>query len=68
MIDITRFIDVEDNVIVTCTDGTRIQGVILSVDDEEESGLGEMGISFNSISGGYIGIGQSEIESIEIVG
>ena len=68
MIDITRFIDVEDNVIVTCTDGTRIQGVILSVDDEEESGLGEMSISFNSISGGYIGIGQSEIESIEIVG
>lgn len=68
MIDITRFVDVVDNVIVTCTDGTRLEGVILSVDDEEESGLGEMGISFNPVNGGYIGIGQSEIESIEIVG
>lgn len=67
MINLTDFIDIEDEVKVTLTDGRYIIGVIGSVEDEEESELGEIGISFYSKDGGYIGIGQSEIKSIDIL-
>lgn len=67
MIDLTNYIDIDNEVRVTLNDGRSVIGKIGSVEDEEESELGEIGISFYAKDGGYIGIGQSEIEKIEIV-
>ena len=67
MIDVRNYQDIEDEVRVNFTDGTYTIGRIDSVDDEEESGLGEPGLSFFTRDGNYLGLAQSEISSIEIL-
>lgn len=67
MINVWEYSDL-GRVKVTCTDNQVFIGELTSIDDEEESGLGEDGISIFSESGQYIGIGQSEIESIQRLG
>lgn len=57
----------ESDAKIVCTDGQVIIGDVISVDDEDESGLGEIGISLFTPDGGFIGIGLSEIESISTV-
>lgn len=68
MIDITNYKDIDEEVIITCIDGQVLMGTIGAIEDEEESGLGELGLTLYSENGGYIGIGQSEIDKIEIYG
>jgi hypothetical protein len=48
-------------------DGEVLEGSLTSIDDEEDSGLGECGVSIFTDDGRYIGVGQSEIESIEVL-
>lgn len=67
MINLTEFIDIEDEVRITCIDGQILEGKIGAIEDEEENGLGEIGLTLYSPDGGYYGIGQSEIESINII-
>ncbi len=57
----------DDEIKVTCTDGKIITGQAGEVDDEEESGLGEPGITIYMKDGGWIGIGLSEIDSISVL-
>ena len=57
----------DDAVIITCTDGAVIAGIITSIDDEDDSELGEDGISIFTEDGRYIGLGQSEIKEVEIL-
>ena len=65
MVDLVQF-QYENNLVrVICIDGQIIEGHILSVDDEEESGFNEIGITIVTNYGRYLGIGQSEIKSIE---
>lgn len=69
MIDIKRMIEAYDSdkeVKIVCTDGEVIIGRISSVDDEEESGLGEIGCSLFTPDRRYLGIGISEIDEIII--
>ena len=66
MIDF-RKISVSNKVKVAFADGDSLEGIISSIDDEEESGLGECGISIHTSDGRYIGIGESEVESIEVL-
>ena len=66
MIDYRRM-NVGDKIDILCVDGDRLQGVLVSNDDEEESGLGECGISIHTSDGRYIGIGESEVASIEVL-
>lgn len=68
MIDLVKYQDVDDEVKITFIDGTYLIGKIDQVDDEEESELGEMGLSIFTRDGGYVGIGQSEIKNIELLG
>ncbi len=63
MIDLRECAEM-DIVRIVCTDGEVIVGEITCIDDEEESGLGEIGISVMTQDGRYLGIGLSEIESI----
>lgn len=65
MIKLTDYKDIEGIVTIFCNDGDILKGELLSVDDEEESGLGEIGVTIYS-EGRYIGIGQSEIKNISI--
>lgn len=68
MIDLIPF-QYEDRMVRTiCIDGQTLVGHILSVDDDEESGFNEMGITLVTDYGRYIGIPQSEIERIDIIG
>lgn len=67
MIDLTDFIDIEEQVKITFTDATYLICKIDNVDDEEESGIGEMGLSVFTPDGNYVEIGQSEIKSIEVL-
>ena len=67
MIRVTDYIDLDDEVRIHFTDGQYIEGIIDSVDDEEESELGEMGLSVFTRDGGYVGIGESEIDRIELI-
>lgn len=67
MIDITQYVDVDEKVRITFLDGMYVEGHIESVEDEEESELGELGLSFWTDVGTYMGIGQSEIDKIEIL-
>lgn len=67
MIDImtlNRMYENNADVEITCTDGQVIIGDIVSIDDEEESGLGEIGCSLFTPYGALVGIGLSEIQSI----
>ncbi len=65
MIEVADYIDVDDPVEILFADGTTMLGIIASVEDEEESGLGERGLSFVS-EGRIFGLAESEIESITI--
>jgi hypothetical protein len=67
MIDIIQYVDIVEKVRITFTDDMYVEGHIESVDDEEESELGEPGLSFWTDDGTYMGIGQSEIKRIEII-
>lgn len=67
MIDITQYVDVDEKVRITFLDGMYLEGYIESVEDAEESELGELGLSFWTDDGTFMGIGQSEIKKIEIV-
>lgn len=63
MIDF-KSISVGDKVDILFTDGDSLQGIIVSLDDDEESGLGEDGISIKTPDGQFIGIGESEVKDI----
>ena len=65
--ELIRASESDDDVRVVCTDGQVIVGDIVSVDDEEESGLGEPGISVMTSDGAFIGIGFSEIKRFSIL-
>lgn len=64
MINVWDYSDAEE-VIIECVDGETIKGEITSIDDEEDSGLGEDGISIFTTDGRYLGIAQSEIGKIQ---
>ncbi len=55
-----------DEVLIRFIDGEELIGIITSIDDEDESGLGEDGISISTREGRYVGLGQSEIVSITV--
>ena len=67
MIDLSKYQDIDREVQIFFTDGSSVIGKIDSIDDEEESELGEMGISFFTRDGGYLGIGNSEIKQINVL-
>ena len=64
--DLVKAYESNEDVEIICTNGQVFSGDIVSVDDEEESGLDEPGISLFTPQGGYIGLGISEIESISL--
>lgn len=70
MIDVrtlVHYYEMDSDIEITCTDGQLIVGDIVSVDDEEESGLDEIGCSLFTPEGAFIGVGISEIQSIRAV-
>ena len=66
MIDFTK-INVGDKIQILFVDNEVMNARIVSTDDEEESGLGEDGISVITEDGRYIGIGNSEVDSITFI-
>ena len=50
---------------ITLTDDMYIIGKIISVDDEEDSELGEPGITVLTPEGNFVGLGDSEIKLVE---
>ena len=50
---------------ITFMDGMYILGTIISVDDEEDSELGEPGITILTPEGRFVGLGDSEIKLVE---
>ena len=52
---------------ITLTDGMYIIGKIISVDDEEDSELGEPGITVLTPEGNFFGLGDSEIQTVKPV-
>ena len=52
---------------INLTDGAYIIGKIVSVDDEEDSGLGEPGVTIPYAGGGFVGLGDSEIQKVKPV-
>lgn len=54
----------EEPISILCTDGQTLVGMAGEVDDEEESGVDEPGITLYLEDGGLVEIGLSEIESI----
>ena len=62
--ELSKLNDINDDLEIICTDGQSIIGKVVSIDDEDESGLGECGISLVTRTGDFVGIGQSEIKSI----
>ena len=68
MISIERAMSqIDNNVRVICTDGQIIEGLLESVEDEEESGLGELGIIMMTPYGRCVAIPLSEIQSISTI-
>ena len=65
--DLIRAYESENDAKIICTDGQVVVGDVVSVDDDDESGLGEIGISLFTPDGDFVGVGLSEIESIELV-
>lgn len=63
MIDFDK-IQESDKVKITCVDSEEITGVIVAIDDEEESDIGEIGITVATKDGKHIIIGESEIKEI----
>lgn len=68
MINVWDFQDIDDEVRIDLTDGRYLIGTIISVDDVEESELGEDGITVTSAEGGLMGLKQSEIAKITRTG
>ena len=56
-----------DLVKIECTDGYIIEGEITAIDDEEDSGFEEDGISIMTKDKLWIGLAQSEINSIDVI-
>lgn len=70
MIDLRELVQYEyldDPIRIACTDGQVIIGLPDSVDEEDESGLEEPGITVVLEDGGVVVVGLSEIESITIL-
>lgn len=67
MINVYDYVDTENKIKVEFIDGASVVGFIESVDDEEESELGEPGLTLNAEDGSYIGIAQSEIQNITVL-
>ena len=68
MIDLASFQFESRQIRITCVDGQILDGHVLSVDDAEESGFGELGITIATDYGRYVGVGLSEIQTIDILG
>jgi hypothetical protein len=66
MINVWDYNDEDRLVEIVCLDGQILRGYINSIDDEEDSGLGEEGLSITTNEGLFVGIGQSEIFTIQI--
>lgn len=66
MINVWDYTDYK-RVSIKCVDGEILEGELTSIDDEEESGLGEDAISLFTTDGRYLGVGQSEILSIQVL-
>ena len=60
-------LDVSDYVIITCVDGERLQGTIISMEDEEESGIGEIAVIIATNDKRHVVIGRSEITSTQVI-
>ncbi len=67
MVNVFEYQDIDSEVLITFTDEMCLIGRIDSVDDEEESELGEPGLSVFTRDGMYLGLGQSEIECITVL-
>ena len=52
---------------ITLTDGLYVIGEIISVDDEEDSELGEPGITILTPEGDIVGLRDSEIQMVNPV-
>lgn len=68
MIDLRKLaqFQYQEKVKIVCTNGMVITGNAGEVDDEEESGIDEPGVTFYSDDGRLLEIGLSEIDSISI--
>lgn len=56
-----------DNVRITCVDGQILEGSVTDIQDADESGFGEDAINIFVDKTQWIGIGQSEIKSVEVL-
>lgn len=65
--ELSRYENRDEEVEIVCVDGQSVIGMPGEVDDEEDSGLGEPGITIYLADGGAMGIGISEISSISTV-
>lgn len=66
MINILELLQNTDGLIrIICTDGTCFDGYVNYIDDPDESGVNEWGVSFTTVDGGFIEIGESEIRTFE---
>lgn len=65
--ELARYENRDEEVEIVCVDGQSIIGIPGEVDDEEDSGLGEPGITIYLTDGGLVGVGLSEIKSISFV-
>ncbi len=65
--ELARYENGDEEVKIVCIDGQSIIGMPGEVDDEEDSGLGEPGITIYLTGGGLVGVGLSEIRSISLV-
>ena len=65
--ELARFENSEEEVTVTCINGKIITGMPDSIEDEDESDIGEPGITIFPKSGNPVIIGLSEIENISIL-
>lgn len=54
-----------DNVRIICVDGQVLDGAVTDIQDADESGFGEDAVNILTSGSQWIGIGQSEIASIE---
>lgn len=69
MIDLRKLaqFQYQKNIMIICNDGQIIKGNAGEVDDEEESGLDEPGITVYTNDGSDVEIGLSEINSIQVI-
>ena len=70
MIDVKRLVEAyehEGDVKIICDDGESFVGDVVSVDDEDDSGLGEIGITMFTEDGVVLGLGLSEIDEVVLL-